>query len=200
VCRMLQPYQAGAEAAAAALDAGHLDLVTLLENLLISPSGEPVSATEAGDTDPLILRVLLEYTLRPTLRAWSRQLAQGVALENWQRGTCPICGTLPLLAELHKSTRQRLLRCAFCGAAWPYPIRKCVHCANEDPQTQALIANHDDERLFVQTCKRCKVYLKSVFTEEPLPHDLLSLEDLASLYLDQGCQKSGYLRLTAETD
>jgi hypothetical protein len=197
VCAMLQHFQTGSEAAAAALDAGRIDLVNLLETLLASPGGELEAGPPEGQDDLLTLRVLVEYTLRPTLRAWTRQLARLAPLETWQRPTCPACGSLPLLAELHKSQHLRLLRCAFCGCAWPYPIRKCVHCANEDPQTQALIANRDDERLFVQTCKRCGTYLKSIFTEEELPHDLLSLEDLASLYLDEGCQKSGYLRLGA---
>ncbi len=195
VCRVLQPFQTGSEAAIADLDAGRIELIPLLETLLASPTSDlesPASTSQAGS---LTLRVLLEYTLRPTLRAWARQLARLAPLEIWQRPICPVCGAPPLLAEVHKADHHRLLRCAFCGSAWPYPLTQCVHCANDAPQSQALIANLDDERLFIQTCKRCNVYIKSFFTEAPLPHDLLALEDLASFYLDEGCQKKGYLRL-----
>lgn len=196
VCQMLQPFQTGSESALAALDEQRIDIPALLETLLASPGGELDDGTAPDPGAALTLRVLLEYTLRPTLRAWSRQLAGLVDLHSWQRPLCPVCGSLPLLAEVHPGSHLRQLRCAFCGSAWPYPITQCVHCANPDPHSQALIANLDDERLFVQVCKRCHVYIKSILTEEALPHDLLSLEDLASFYLDEGCQKQGYLRLT----
>ena len=194
VCDMLEEFEPGAQQAAAALDAGRLEIAPLLACLVSGPLDALEAAGEAAEVGSLTLRVALEYTLRPTLRAWVLQLLDVVSLADWQQPTCPVCGSPPLLVEFYKSRKLRRLRCGFCGAGWAFPIKKCVHCANEDPDSQSLIADHDDERMFAQTCKRCNSYIKSIFTEEPLPHDLLSLEDLATLYLDQGCQSRGYHR------
>jgi FdhE protein len=197
VCEMLEEFQTGTQQAIAALTAGRLDVPHLMNCLLIGPLDALEAAGEAAEVGSLTLRVALEYCLRPTLRAWSLQLLDVVSLAGWQRPTCPVCNTPPFLVEFYKSRKLRRLRCGFCGAGWSFPIKKCVHCGNEDPDSQALIADNDDPRMFAQTCKRCKTYIKSVFTEEALPHDLLSLEDLATLYLDQGCQSRGYQRIIA---
>jgi formate dehydrogenase maturation protein FdhE len=45
-----------------------------------------------------------------------------------------------------------------------------------------------------QTCKQCRGYIKTLRAEGSIPHDLLSIEDLATLYIDQGCQQQGYTR------
>ncbi len=194
VCSAIAPFQAGAEQAARALDAGRLDLPALLAMLVTGDPTGVKAAAQSAEVAPLTLRVLLEYTLRPTLRAWSGQLLTAHSLESWLWSTCPVCGSPPILAELYKSRKLRVLRCGICGSGWPFPIIKCVHCANEDPTTQGIMISDDDERTLIQTCKRCHTYLKTVITEETLPHDLLSLEDLATLDLDQGCQEKGYTR------
>jgi FdhE protein len=194
VCAAVAPYQPGVLQASQALDAGRLDLSALLAGLASGSPDLVESSAAAAEVAALTLRVLLEYSLRPTLRAWANRLVADVSLADWQRPTCPLCGSPPIMAELYKSRRLRLLRCGICGAAWPYPIQRCAHCATEEPGTQGVILSDDDPRTLAQICRHCHTYLKTVITEDPLPHDLLALEDLASLYLDQGCREKGYTR------
>ena len=73
---------------------------------------------------------------------------------------------------------------ALTSAGLPKEHARCTTCHKP----------HQWYTSYEQTCKRCHTYLKTVITEETLPHDLLSLEDLATLYLDQGCQQKGYTR------
>jgi hypothetical protein len=196
VCQVIAAFQPGASQVIAALDEGRLDVPTLLAEIAAGVPDQIETAAEFAEVSPLTLRMLLEYTLRPTLRAWAAQLLENLNLEDWQRSTCPVCGSLAFLGELHKTKRLRLLRCGVCGTAWPYPILQCVYCANQDPTSQGLLsADEEDEHTFAQFCKRCQVYIKTILTESPIPADLLALEDLATLYLDQGCQDKGYTRL-----
>jgi formate dehydrogenase accessory protein FdhE len=194
VCTAIAPFQSGALQALEALDAGRLDLPALLTSLASGSPDLVESSAASAEVAALTLRVLLEYTLRPTLRAWADLLVSDISLAVWQRPTCPLCGSAPVMAELYKARRLRLLRCGICGAAWPYPIQRCAHCSTEEPGTQGVILSDDDPRTLAQICRHCHTYLKTVITVEPLPHDLLALEDLASLYLDQGCREKGYTR------
>lgn len=196
VCEVIAGFQPGAGQVLTALAEGRLDVPTLLVSIAAGVPDQIEAAADFAEVAPLTLRMLLEYAFRPTLRAWAAQLLENVDLENWQRSICPVCGSPAFLGELHKAKRLRLLRCATCGTAWPYPILQCAYCANPDPTSQGLLsADEADERTFAQFCKRCQVYIKTILTETPIPADLLALEDLATLYLDQGCQAKGYTRL-----
>jgi FdhE protein len=195
ICTAIAPYQPGALQALGALDAGRLDLPALLPAVIAGDTEFIGAAAVTAEVAILTLRVLLEYTLRPTLRAWAARLLAEVSLEDWQPPVCPLCGSVPVMAELHKAKRLRLLRCGICGSAWPYPIQRCAHCGTEEPGSQGVILSDEDQHNLAQICRKCHTYLKTIITEDPIPHDLLALEDLASVYLDQGCREKGYTRI-----
>ena len=61
------------------------------------------------------------------------------ALERWDQGYCPACGSWPALAEYFFG--ERLLRCAFCAATWRPPAHRCAYCGagEDDPVTEQRI-------------------------------------------------------------
>jgi FdhE protein len=181
-----------------ALENQRLNLPSLLDGMAVGHLEAIEPAAETAEVSPVLLRMLLEYTLRPTLRAWAEQIQGLISLEHWQQTRCPVCDNPPLLSEIRGSTRARYLRCGICGAAWPYPRLQCALCANADPRTQSILCEDGEEhKIYAHTCRGCMGYIKCFYTAEALLVDLLPVEDLVTLYLDQGCQERGYSRSPA---
>lgn len=146
--------------------------------------------------EPGLLRMLAQNSLKPALRAWAQALVKGVDLDAWRRGSCPLCGSPPLLSEIQGKEGARRLRCGMCGAGWYYPRLQCAFCGSEDYQALGHIMVEDEaEKYRLQTCQVCRGYIKMVVTYESIPVDLLAVEDLATLHLDLLADERGYARV-----
>ena len=51
------------------------------------------------------------------------------ALDDWNHGYCPACGSWPAMAEVVDG--HRVLRCSFCAAAWELTTYACVYCGED---------------------------------------------------------------------
>jgi hypothetical protein len=163
----------------AALARGEGDLVAAIAAEL---------ALEAG-----LLRVIAENSLKPSLRAWTAALLPLVDLVGWRRGHCPACGNQATLAEITGKGGARRLRCAVCGAAWPYPRLQCAVCRCREMNMLGYIAVEGEaEKYRLQTCDHCRGYVKVVVTFEGIPVELLAAEELATLHLDRIAAERGY--------
>jgi FdhE protein len=141
------------------------------------------------------LQVILQNTLKPFLHVWREALMPGVDVSTWQKGDCPFCGSLPLLAELRGPERARHLRCGLCGADWPFPRLQCVTCGNTEAASLGILQPEGGlQRISVQTCRVCHGFLKMVISVDPIPADLLPVEDLATLSLELIAGSRGYVR------
>ncbi|MGQ0605176.1 MAG: formate dehydrogenase accessory protein FdhE, partial [Anaerolineales bacterium] len=150
--------------------------------------------------DAGLLRLLAENSLRPAFRAWAKSL-RGLDFDHWLRGQCPVCGGAPLLSEIQGKEGARRLRCGMCGSGWYYPRLRCAFCDNKDHHQLGYITVEGEEAKYsVQTCAVCRNYLKVVVTFDPIPVDMLVVENLATLHLDVIAEKRGYIRpaLTAD--
>jgi FdhE protein len=165
------------------------------------------AATAAGDRQALeksavshrldfaLLSLLLRTSLKPSLQVWARDLKQSVDFDRWRRGTCPVCGSLPVITEILGKEGERCLRCGLCGADWAYSRLRCAFCGNRDHKTLGHITvSGEEEKYRLQTCDECRGYLKVVVTFEPTPVELLPVEDLATLHLDLIAADHGYTR------
>ena len=141
------------------------------------------------------LRAILQNCLKPYLHAWREALMPGVDTSGWQKGICPFCGSLPLLAELRGPQRARSLRCGLCGADWRFNRLQCAHCGCTDTRSLAILAPEGElQRASIQACSECRAYLKMVITVDPIPARFLPVEDLATLSLDLIAGNFGYTR------
>ena len=150
------------------------DLLWLVAELAVAPLAHRLQ-----------FRCLTEAaTGHPALRA---------ALDAWDEGCCPACGSWPALSEVVDDVRS--LRCSFCGGAWRPPTRRCIYCDEEGTSFLAASlteAQQAERRL--ELCRTCGGYLKSLTMATPTPFELLPVEDLASSDLDAGAVERGYAR------
>ena len=117
------------------------------------------------------------------------------ALDAWDEGHCPACGSWPALAE--EVAGNRHLRCSFCGAAWQPAVRRCIYCAEAGQSfVVAAPAETRQQQRRVEMCRACGGYLKSLSASGLTPFALLPVIDLASSDLDMGAVDRGYIRFS----
>jgi FdhE protein len=114
------------------------------------------------------------------------------ALDRWNRGYCPACGSWPALAEVVSG--HRTLRCSFCSAAWELNAYACIYCgeAGEKFVTAAPDEERKDRRL--EVCSSCGGYLNTIDTPELSAFPLLSISDIETTDLDVSAMEHGYGR------
>jgi len=108
-------------------------------------------------------------------------------------GSCPLCGSTPGLASLDADDGRRLLHCSLCGWSWPFARLACPFCGNRDQSALTRLAVDRDDSRWIESCERCRGYLKTVDLRraEPEPFSPL-VEEVATLYLDLVAEREGY--------
>jgi FdhE protein len=151
------------------------------------------------DSDALI--TLVDHATRPALRAGARAVREIVAKSRWHRGTCPACGSAPLLAELRgggasgTAEHERLLRCGRCLSAWSFPRLRCASCGETNHrQLSYLHGAGEDSFRRAEVCSTCRGYLKSVAVLAPLDHYQLLSADFTTAALDIAALERGFHR------
>lgn len=158
--------------------------------LMELPTPNGIEARQAAIT-------LLDYVSRPALHAAARDLRDVIAQSGWTRGTCPACGALPLLAELHsnKEESSRVLRCGRCATAWSIGRLTCPTCGARDHiKLRYLHVDGEMEHRRAECCTSCGFYVKAVAVLDPLDEKALFDMDLATLGLDTLAIEAGYHR------
>jgi FdhE protein len=114
------------------------------------------------------------------------------ALEHWNHGYCPACGSWPALAEVVAG--HRTLRCSFCSSAWELNTYACIYC--EESGEKFVTAAPDEERKDrrIEACSTCGGYLKTIDVPELSPFPLLSISDIETTDLDVAAMEHGYQR------
>jgi len=115
-----------------------------------------------------------------------------LALDAWNRGYCPACGSWPALAEVVGG--HRTLRCSFCSSAWELSTYACIYC--EESGEKFVTAAPDEERKDrrLEVCSTCGGYLKTIDLAELSPFPLLSISDIETTDLDVAAMEHGYQR------
>ena len=202
--RLLEQAQAGNGAALQAAAAGQirraveqnqLELAEVWEALATGDGPRVEQTAVRLKLDPSLLQMLAQNSLKPALRAWAQNLGPIVDLDHWRRGHCPMCGSAPALSEIQGKEGERRLRCTMCGAGWYYPRLQCSFCGRRGHKTLGYIAvDGEEEKYRLQTCDSCHSYIKVVVTYDPIPVDLLLVEDLATLHLDHIANERNFTR------
>jgi FdhE protein len=153
------------------------------------------SQSDRLDLKAGILSFLAENSLRPNFEAYARELKGHVDQERWWRAYCPICGSEPVMAELVGRERKRFLICSCCGYEWRFKRIQCPFCENEERRKfKYFFAEEEDRAYRVETCQKCKKYIKTVDTEALYDAFIPLVEDVGTLYLDVLAKKEGYTR------
>lgn len=181
---------------------GLLDPERLFAEAFVQHADHLADMAAAAGADPEVLATVAQRAVAPLLHAYAEHLlplleraddgtTTGAA---WHGGYCPICGAWPLLGELRGVELAQWLRCSACGTGWRGQRVMCPYCGNADYRTLGTLVVDGESRFRVSTCERCKGYLKVGNAFDPLPAELLALDDVASMHLDVAAIERGYQR------
>src|SRR5258708_6477717 len=200
LCDALAAGGAG-EAAAhihGAIENGSIEIGSLLTaSLTRNQPAIRTGATHRG-LAPDLVWLIAELAVGPFVHVLQRALLTTPsaelrgALDAWNRGYCPACGSWPAVAEVVGGHRG--LRCSFCSSAWEMSTYACIYCGESGDAF--VTAAPDDERKDrrVEVCSACGGYLKTIDMTHLSPYPLLSISDIETTDLDVAAMKHGYQR------
>ena len=180
------------------LEGGKLEAASLLmASLRRDQSALRTGAVHRG-LSPDLMWLVAELAVSPFAHALQRMLfghAAGdlqAALETWNHGYCPACGSWPAVGEV--AGGHRTLRCSFCSCAWELTTYACIYCeeSGEPFVTAAPDPERKDRR--IEICTTCGGYLKTIDVPELSPFPLLSISDIETTDLDVSAMEHGYGR------
>jgi FdhE protein len=183
--------------AIAAIEELKPDLVGVLEEYLFQKGITQMQALHADSIPTEILVFLVKNTLTPLVEKYSECINSAIDLNAWENGCCPVCGHLPGLAELKKTStgRQRFLFCSLCHTSWPFQRLKCPYCDNVEDKETGYLSLPDEENYRVDVCNSCKSYIKTVINNNA---DLSPvLLDWSSQNVDDSAVQKGYKRVAS---
>ena len=114
------------------------------------------------------------------------------ALDAWNHGYCPACGSWPALAEAAHG--HRTLRCSFCAAGWELATYTCIYCGNDTETFVTAAPDMERKDRRVEACGGCGGYLKTVDLDALSPFPLVAISDLETTDLDVAAMEHGYGR------
>lgn len=152
-------------------------------------------AIRAYTPEPSLVYLLLHVSMAPFYWRAAAALARKADLDEIPRGTCPVCGDLPLMGFLRPEDGLRVLECSLCGSRWGIPRIMCPFCRNMDQDKLGYFFAEGDREHRVYFCEKCSKYLKVSLAVRGDGEELvLPLEDLATLHLDRAAEERGYVR------
>jgi FdhE protein len=130
----------------------------------------------------------------PFLHACNRRSAS-LRTPGWTAGYCPTCGAWPTFAEVRGIERSRYSRCGRCGAEWQAHGLFCSYCGNTDhKELGSLVPENSGSARAIDTCNRCRGYLKTFTKLQGSAAPKIMLDDLASVDLDIAALEQGFKR------
>ncbi len=135
---------------------------------------------------------LLNHTVKPFMQQYGKMVASLYDLEQWQKGSCPVCGGRPGLALLEREAGKRYLYCGLCEVKWRFQRLGCPYCLNGKSQF-FTVEGEGLEKYRVYFCDQCRGYLKTINRKKVNDEETdLFWEDINTVYLDILALQEGY--------
>jgi formate dehydrogenase accessory protein FdhE len=165
--------------------------------IALSGAWDGVPSLAAGlQVDGDALLTVLDYAVRPALRAAATAARPVIARVPWARGRCPACGAPPLLSVVSGKERERTLHCARCATAWAFARVRCPACGEENHERLGYVhAAGEGEYRRIEVCDSCGGYVKTLALLDAPPADRLLQLDLETVALDFLALDRGYIRV-----
>jgi FdhE protein len=175
------------------LEQGHLNLKGCMKALL---KGQEKKIDEIAlnlETQPLILKFILDQLMKPFLEKSIEGLNPLIQNLPWHKGYCPLCGSFPELSFLKGDEGQRWLRCSLCGHEWRFMRTKCPFCENDDHEKMELYFVEEREHERAELCYQCNRYIVNIDTRKCAEEVVTEVAAIGMLYLDILAQGKGVL-------
>ena len=191
------PLGKAAETVAKAMDGDEFTPAELFEKFLDDDTKFFASWAERTQDAPKTLAFLAFASLNPSIEAAAEKLAAKLPdMKVPDVGTCPICGSLPLISSLKEKEGLRHASCSFCRHEYRIKRLACPVCGEEDQKKLTFFTVDEEPGFRVDVCESCKTYIKTIDFRELDRIAIPVLDDLDSLALDYVAAGQGYRRAT----
>ena len=191
------PLADGAAVTRAALDSGELQADELFRKFLEDDHAFFAPWVERMPEAPKTLSFLAFCALGPSIEAVAGMLADKLPeMKVPEVGTCPICGSLPLISSLEQKEGARYATCSFCRHHYRIKRIACPVCGEEEQKKLTFFTVDEEPGFRVDVCETCKSYIKTIDFRELDRVAVPILDDLDSLALDYVAASQGYKRAT----
>jgi len=191
------PLGDGAAVIEKALDSGELTSDTLFAKFLADDIEFFAPWVEHMPEAPKTLSFLAFAALGPSIEAAAEMLAEKLPdMKVPEVGTCPICGSLPLISSLEQKEGFRHATCSFCRHDYRIKRIACPVCGEEEQKKLTFFTVDEEPGFRVDVCESCKTYIKTIDFRDLDRIALPVLDDLDSLALDYVAAGQGYKRAT----
>ena len=111
----------------------------------------------------------------------------------WSDGSCPACGSWPIVAEIRGLEQMRWLRCGLCGSGWQVDRLFCPFCKTRDhEQLQDLFVEGEEQRYRVAACDACRGFVRTLSVLTPCTAPGLLVAELETMHLGLLAEERGY--------
>ncbi|EGB16260.1 formate dehydrogenase accessory protein [Pseudodesulfovibrio mercurii] len=191
------PLGEGAGIVAEALEAGDLTPDELFRRFLDDDTAFFGRWAERMQDAPRTLPFLVMAAMGPSMEAAAGLLAEKLPEVKVQPvGTCPICGSMPLISSLEQKEGFRHATCSFCRHHYRIKRISCPVCGEDDQKKLTFFTVDEEPGFRVDVCESCKSYVKTIDFRNLDRVALPVLDDLDSLALDYVAANQGYRRAT----
>jgi hypothetical protein len=181
------------------IESGNIEPGSLLTASLTRNQAAMRTGAVHRGLSPDLVWLVAELAVSPFVHALQRLLLGNAgsgelqtALDAWNRGHCPACGSWPAVAEVVGG--HRTLRCSFCSSAWELPAYACIYCGESGERFVTAAPDEERKDRRIEVCSGCGGYLKTVDVPELSPFPLLSISDIETTDLDVAAMEHGYGR------
>lgn len=187
----------GAELVKKAIADGDIKVDELFEKFLEDDHKYFAPWTERMPDAPRTLSFLAFAALGPSLEAAGALLAEKLPeVKVNPVGSCPVCGSLPLISSLNQKEGFRHATCSFCRHDYRIKRIACPVCGEEEQPKLTFFTVEEEPGFRVDVCDTCKTYIKTIDFREMDRIAVPVLDDLDSLALDYVAAGQGYKRAT----
>jgi len=191
------PLGDGAKAVAKAMEDGEFTPTELFDKFLNDDTKFFASWTERTPDAPKTIAFLAFASLGPSIEAAADILAEKLPeMKVPEVGTCPICGSLPLISSLKEKEGYRHATCSFCRHEYRIKRIACPVCGEDDQKKLTFFTVDEEPGFRVDVCESCKTYIKTIDFRNLDRIAVPVLDDLDSLALDYVAAGQGYKRAT----
>lgn len=187
----------GAATVEKAINSGELSVSKLFEKFMEDDHAFFAPWIERMPDAPKTLSFLAFAALSPSIEAAADVLKE--KLPNMKIpavGSCPICGSLPLISSLEEKEGYRHATCSFCRHDYRIKRIACPVCGEEDQNKLTFFTVDEEPGFRVDVCESCKTYIKTIDFRQLDRVAVPVLDDLDSLALDYVAAGQGYKRAT----
>ncbi len=175
-----------------ALRKGRLEASVLFSKILSEDDTYFDEVAQELEIDRNILVFFAYTSITPSVCLCAEQLATYLNKDTpWNKGYCPICGSLPDLS-IFRGEGERSLICSFCSYEWKALRIYCPFCDNRDQKTLHYFFSEEEKNYRVDVCDKCHKYIKTVDTRKMDYPVYPFVEQISTLHLDMLAKEQGF--------